>query len=333
MKTTIMMNRILITGICFLQLGNAYSQISTTKVVEKKVDESTLSYDSTANFLGKDASLYKGQELYLKGKSESLQKYGYDGFILDYKQSSSSLKNTYKPIMPENESYIEYDIGGGKSIYDSLVGRYYTVLNVHKHPEAEKREYLYGDKFYLELQEKESGDVIFYEYDGKYEHSFPFLVVGFYEHLKNQYVGNNYVICTKYFEGTEDFKTGEEVHITPGQKWECTDITIEEEYYKVSLVFKNELGEQVLADHEYLFELGGKSQVYTWADAEKYKSKFGVSNWHIILNREVKIGFTEEMVKLAWGEPEDVNRASYGDQWVYDDQYLYFENGKLKAFN
>ena len=48
---------------------------------------------------------------------------------------------------------------------------------------------------------------------------------------------------------------------------------------------------------------------------------------------KVVIGFTEEMVLLSWGVPKDINRASYGDQWVYDEQYLYFENGKLKSFN
>lgn len=321
------------TGFCFLQFGVTFSQISTTKIIEKEVEKTVKSYDSTANFLCQDAVLYEGQELYLLGKSEGLQKYGYDGFILDYTKSSSSLKNTYQPIMPEKESYIEYDIGGGKSIYDSLVGKYFKVLKVHRHPDAEKREFLYGDKFYLELKEKKSGDIVYFEYDAKYEHSFPFLVVGYYENLKNKYVGSSFVISTKYFEGTEDFVTGKVIHNKPGQKWKCTDITIEEKYFNISLVFINDLGEQVLADHEYLFELGGKSQVYTAQDADKYKTKFGVTNWHIILNREVKIGFTQEMVRLAWGEPKDINKASYGDQWVYDDQYLYFENGKLKTFN
>jgi len=68
-------------------------------------------------------------------------------------------------------------------------------------------------------------------------------------------------------------------------------------------------------------------------EAETYKKKFGLSNWLTILNEEIKIGFTEEMVKVAWGEPKSINKASYGEQWVYEEQYLYFENGKLKAFN
>ena len=56
-------------------------------------------------------------------------------------------------------------------------------------------------------------------------------------------------------------------------------------------------------------------------------------NWLKILESKVVVGFTEEMVLLSWGKPKKINKASYGDQWVYDGQYLYFENGKLKSFN
>jgi hypothetical protein len=51
------------------------------------------------------------------------------------------------------------------------------------------------------------------------------------------------------------------------------------------------------------------------------------------LNSEIKIGFTEEMVKLAWGLPKKINRTSGLDQWVYENQYLYFNNGKFEAYN
>lgn len=311
----------------------SFCQITTTKVINNDLPKKTIVYDSTLNFLGTEATLYKGQDLYLNGKSENLRKFGYSGFMIDYEESSSSLKNTYKPIIPEDKKYIEYDIGGGKSIYDSLAGKYFKVLDVYRHPKVKEQEYLYGTRYYLALEEKESGDKLFFEYDSKYEHSFPFLVVGYFEKLKQSYIGQSYVISTKYFESSKDISTGNPIHNRPGQKWTCIDLTIEEQYFNLSLILKNDLGEKVLADHEYLFEMGGKNQVYTWQKAESYKSKFGVTNWHIILDREVKIGFTEEMVKLAWGEPKKINKASYGDQWVYEDQYLYFENGKLKSFN
>ena len=41
------------------------------------------------------------------------------------------------------------------------------------------------------------------------------------------------------------------------------------------------------------------------------------------------------MVRDAWGAPDHINTTtgSYGthEQWVYDDRYLYFENGTLTS--
>ncbi|MDS4020654.1 MAG: DUF4124 domain-containing protein [Candidatus Competibacter sp.] len=52
----------------------------------------------------------------------------------------------------------------------------------------------------------------------------------------------------------------------------------------------------------------------------------------------VRIGMTEEEARRAWGSPSYINHSSYQDQWVYHRghakaQYLYFQNGKLVAFN
>ena len=327
-----MNSKILTTTLAISFLNLFFSQITTTKIINNEEPKISIVYDSSLNFLGKDVLLYKGQELYLIGKSESSREYGYSGFIIDFKKGSGSLKNTYQPIIPEDKKYIEYDIGG-KSIYDSLAGKYFKVLDIYEHPKSKEEKYLYGTKYYLALEEKESGKKLYFEYDSKSEYSFPFIVLGYFEKIKKNFIGKSYVISTNYFEDSKEISTGNIIHNRPGQKWTCIDLTIEEKYYNLSLILKNDLEEKVLADYEYLFKKGGKNQVYTWKKAEIYKTKFGLVNWHIILDREVKIGFTEEMVILAWGEPNSINRASYGDQWVYDDQYLYFENGKLKAFN
>lgn len=56
--------------------------------------------------------------------------------------------------------------------------------------------------------------------------------------------------------------------------------------------------------------------------------------WHKIQEGTVSIGMTEEECTLSWGKPKEINRSSYGsDQWVYSGQYLYFDDGKLTAFN
>jgi len=306
---------------------------SSTKIINNnETKKENLIYDSTLNYLGKDVYLYIGQELYLNGLSVALRKYGYEGFMKDYKLKSSSLKNTYKPIIPEEKKYIEYDMGG-KSIYDSLAGKYFKVINVFPHPEAKKNPEWYGNKFYLELEEKEKKNKLYFEYDSKYEFSFPFFVVGYFEKIRNKYVGFNYVLRSTYLKSSKELSTGKIIQNKPGQNWKCIDLTIEEQYFSLGFILKNDLNEKIFVRYDYLVDQDDESQVFTLKEAETYKKKFGLSNWLTILNEEIKIGFTEEMVKVAWGEPKSINKASYGEQWVYEEQYLYFENGKLKAFN
>lgn len=54
--------------------------------------------------------------------------------------------------------------------------------------------------------------------------------------------------------------------------------------------------------------------------------------------REIRVGMTEDQARCSWGHPSKINRASYGDQWVYSDaigsaRYLYFKGGLLESFN
>ena len=202
------------------------------------------------------------------------------------------------------------------------------IGTVHKPPILSER--LYGKKFYLELIEKESGDKVYFKYDTQHENSFPFIVVGFFEKVKNIVVGQKFVFANKVFESSTDIQTGDSITNTSNQRWECTDLTIEEKLYTLSLVVKNSLGQSTTISYFWKFSQG---KSYTEKEANTYEQKFGKTNWLKILDGKVVIGFTEEMVLLSLGKPEEINRASYGDQWVYDGQYLYFENEKLKSFN
>ena len=69
--------------------------------------------------------------------------------------------------------------------------------------------------------------------------------------------------------------------------------------------------------------------------AEKYKRKFGVTIYNLIMKGKVRIGMSKEMCRISWGEPNDINSTiSSGrnsEQWVYDENYLYFDNGILKT--
>jgi hypothetical protein len=52
---------------------------------------------------------------------------------------------------------------------------------------------------------------------------------------------------------------------------------------------------------------------------------------------QINMGMTTEMVREAWGRPQDINRTvgEWGvhEQWVYGlGNYLYFEDGKLTSW-
>ena len=305
-----------------LAFNTVNAQITTTKVAEKKEEISTTPYDSLQNFLAEDVRKYIGQDLYLKGKSESLRKFGYSKFLLNYQYKGSEKdKNIYKCC----DSY--------SSKYDALNGKYFNVVSVIKHPKAAENKYLYGAKFYLELNEKESGDKVYFEYNASFKSSFPFIVVGFFEKAKSTVVGQKFVFNNRVLKSSTDINTGDSLVNTPNQKWECTDLTIEEKYYSLSLIIKNSVGQSTDISYSSVFGIHRQGKAYTEKEANLYEQKFGKSSWLTILNREIVVGFTEEMVLLSWGKPKKINRASSGDQWVYDGQYVYFENGKMTSFN
>ncbi|MBV5329972.1 MAG: hypothetical protein JZU65_20495, partial [Chlorobium sp.] len=54
-----------------------------------------------------------------------------------------------------------------------------------------------------------------------------------------------------------------------------------------------------------------------------------------IQKNNIKIGMPPEYVTLSWGKPEKVNKTigAWGvhEQWIYGDQFVYFENEKLTS--
>ncbi len=64
--------------------------------------------------------------------------------------------------------------------------------------------------------------------------------------------------------------------------------------------------------------------------------KYGTKNAKLIMESVVQIGWSKQMCIESWGEPSDINKTitsnTVHEQWVYgNNQYLYFEDGKLTA--
>lgn len=320
------MNRILAVLFLFLLTATTvFGQITTVKVAPKVERKDNTPYDATRNFLGEDVAKYIGQEFYLNGKAESLRKYGYEGFSIDYRKSSLIDKsNVYKCCDSYNSKYTE------------LAGKYFLVLDSIKHPRAAESEYLYGKKWYLKLQEKESKDIVYFEYDSRFEYSFPFILVSYFNQLKKDQIGKIYILRGKNWissDAMSDIRTGRPVsNFVAGARWKVVDVSVEERFYTLSLIIENEKGEQIplAVDRlsSYLFAI-------EYLKAEEYRKRFGSENWQVVLAGKVKIGMTKEMCEISWGKPKKINETIAAgkifEQWVYADNYLYFNNGILSS--
>ena len=208
-----------------MAFGNpAKSQITTTKVTPTQQNQqvNTQPYDSLSNFVGKDIKKLIGQTLYCKPESIGLRKYAYKDFYTEYKPDMfrGIEKYTYKPVKDNRFP--------GQSEYDSLAGKYFTVIEVLDAGEIEKS----YDYFYLKLKENESGDIVYYKYNGSSSFTFPFIIVGYFEKLKSKYIGKEFILPPRVLKNVsklKDIETGNPIDIKPGQKWKCIDVTVDDE--------------------------------------------------------------------------------------------------------
>lgn len=250
----------------------------------------TFAYDSTTNFLGKNAIGYTGQELYLKGLDKSSQSFGYSGFILKYKKDDDLLndeKNIYKP----NDNY--------NSRYEDLAGKYFHVLEVIRHPKAKTNTKDYSDEFYLKLQELSSGDIIYYKYNAEADYTFPFLVKGFFEKQKELLTGKEYVISDDILKMSRNLVTNKALAFTTGQTWKCTDVTMDNTTNELSLVLQNAKGIKTAVPYSSTLNNESIKKVYTVAEASALTRKYNVNNFRRILQNKIRVGMTKEMTRLA----------------------------------
>ncbi|MBB1151260.1 hypothetical protein H4K35_14325 [Myroides sp. NP-2] len=318
-----MLNKTLL--LMLFSVVSSYGQITTTKVPQQVEIADEKPYDGSKNFLGKDVRKYIGEELYLNGKRKGMQYSGYEGFLNNYKK---------KDIL--NESNIYKCCDGFHSKYNELTGKYFVVLDVIPHPEASTSEYLYKNVSFLKLEEKESKDIVYFKYNSEYEHSFPFISVRHFNKVRESEKGKKFVIRGFNWSLPDlmvDKNTGKAIEdFTAGSIWECIDITIEEKDFKLALVLKNSKGEEVLLKRMFS-QL--PSFVFSLESAELYKKKFGSENWTKIVGGNVSLGMTKEMCEVSWGKPKKINRTTTlegdSEQWVYSDNYLYFDKEILTA--
>lgn len=165
-----------------------------------------------------------------------------------------------------------------------------------------------------------------------------------YESLTAQNLGNHYLridsisqkkcfndkkVCFYYFaigKGTEDgvFDKPVALLLNDNILRQLSDGPIHREKVRLAELQRQKENQERLAQQE--------------REDREYRNmlvrKYGAANAKLIMNGEVRIGFTKQMCEEAWGEPQYINNtiSSYAkwEQWVYGlGTYLYFSGNKL----
>lgn len=328
-----MKRMIFVVALLFAITPIGKAQITTSHAAAPVEKSTTIAvYDSTRNWIGNDnVASYKGQLLYVNGKSESLRGYGYDDFKT--KKEPGTLSGRYGNPAASSSFNTKYE---------DLVGKYFTVLDVQ--PDSQQKTYpsLYGKVWWFLLQNRDdTTDTVWFRYSGEFQHSFPFITISYFNYLKSR-IGTKYVVSYSIREDNtfvsrvneHDFYTGELIKQSKTDRWECIDVTIEDKYFNLVLVVKNQNGDVSIINQYNLEELNGELFVFEEKEFNNLVAKYGAGNMDMVRQHKVRVGMPEKLVIMSWGTPDKINRSSYGpNQWVYDNQYVYIENGKVTAWN
>lgn len=259
-------------------------------------------YDSTTNEIRMGSLfLLKGQRLIMRPNDKEKRPY------VRFRRLNDA---TYCPIDPNRK-----ELG---SLYDSLRGRIFYVYDVVKEDDYFTKIFLRDDKDSLYVKQFNSDT---------------FIIEGFLKKLEQSRVGQKYARIVIAGKDTDvDFNTGELIKLYPGQIWEVDRIIINSDTGNIEAVMSNKEGQHLSEDiSSFLNNFDKKYKKKEISD--KLKNKFGRECWYHIMTQSIYEGMSIEALKESWGEPDHINRASYGDQWVYPRQYVYIKNGRVYGWN
>lgn len=320
--------------------SNGYSQITTIASPKKEVKE-VLKYDSLENLTYENAPLHVGQTLYLKGNSNSKTNNGfkytfYTKMITDSlldSQNDKNIYNQFKPVYREDYQYKPIETGkmlGDRketvSDYSALAGKYYKIRSV----KTEKLRYNQDIIYWIELV-NEDGTPFYFRRENNYISHNIFVTLGYYEKMKQTFVGKEFYSKGRY--ELDKIDTKEKVTLPFKIKFKCTDIAVNVgENGSIFAVLENEKYGRIKGEI-----IDGKSLdnfitvSYYNECIRKYGAKFG----NDVAKGKIELGMNKKMVIDAWGNPKDINitNGSFGthEQWIYNDRYLYFQNGILTS--
>ncbi len=324
----------LVTIVSIWFATSCYGQITTIIKDVKEEEKKVLRYDSLENLTYENAPLHEGQTLFVLGNKYIKEDGFFDTF---YTQIITDSLLDLPPQRINNEfisinrtDYIYKPMvkpGSSKRIvasdYSAFVGKYYKILSI----DIEHR----GRGDYPAYWFKLIGDdnYPFYLKFNKHEIKNMFITLGYYEKMKQTFVGKDFYCQGSYYIKKAD--TEENIYVPFKTKFKCIDIAVDGEHsYHIFALLENEKYGKVKGLISKGKELDDFIPISYYNECIKqYGLKFGEA----VAEGRVKIGMTRNMVIDAIGYPDKTIRSkgSFGlhEHWLYENRSLYLENGKV----
>lgn len=291
---------------------SVFCQISIANISEKKVVEET-TFDVTKNKQS-NVMAYRNQELFIIPKSKGLDRFGYDDFLtINFTKNDS--KYDKKFVYKSNRDKVM-----PRTAHDSIAGKTFVVdsISCYKGPEY---------MFYMHQKDNSENKCI-YLYDTTFSNS-ELLAVGYYNYIKLQNVGKSYMIRNNRLRAN-DMETGEPIVFEEKSygQWECIDIALEPNYFYLILVFSNGKNTTYMSYSETEYS---RIEISDW---DSMVSKYGIENMEKVMDGVIYKGMPVVLLYMSWGAPKTINSSSYSaDQYVYNNQYVYVEDGVVTGWN
>lgn len=174
---------------------------------------------------------------------------------------------------------------------------------------------------YLVMEDKETGENFYFRVPSVKISFFPFVTLGFKEKFERENKDTKFVYRSY---SLNDFVTGEKMdaHKTV---WTFKEIIAMPDVMKAGFYLVDDAGTATAVE-----EMSGFIKE---SDIKSYVKKYGQAMVDATLDGEIKKGMPADLVRIAKGQPEHINSASYGQQWVYKNQYIYIKDGKVTDWN
>ena len=266
-------------------------------VSEPETVETVELYDSTNNCPKYQITGFVGQELFLSPQPDYLKKYGYQDI---YRSETSHV---------------------GSIPCDEIAGHTFKVTNVKSNDK-------YRNFYNMQLKDTVTGSYYYYTYSVDRK-SWPFITLGYKEKYESANKGKNFVSLSYYLG--KDFNTGEYLTgKTRGTIWTFQEIISNKDDGEIGYLYTNNKGQTIVISEHYVKDMKPKHEI------DKLRKKYGKRMCDVAIEGKINVGMPEELVRIAKGNPRSINRASYGEQWVYGeygDDCVYIKHGKVTAWN